>query len=228
MVITGMVVPTDGYGQRIFSDTITEPEDYTFVCEQNYIKLTNTSNVDIEVNVGEFTNKTLHGQQTLEVFTDFETFNVSVPEEVTINIETREYEDKDVKKKALWALNIMQNASGGDMVLSGDPVGTSAGTANAGIVADGYYDVEFAFKVATTADATHTWFNGRLNTTVDVTSTSGLAEAVSCTVTEGVGTAMVRYTGEFAEADTVELTIKGGTFLGYTVADVTITDTLIA
>lgn len=228
MNITTLVVPTDGYAQRIISDTFSESFEVTFPQTQHYLSITNPLDADIVVNVGKYDNKTVHRYETWTCETDFDAFTVNIPVEATITIETREYESRYTPQETIWIQNIQQFKSAGDIVITGTNLGSSAGTVNAAIVASGYADVDISFVVEKADTTLHDWWNGRFNATLDVTSESGAGTVVACNVAAGVGTATVRYTGEFAEGDTAELTIEGGTFFGYTVADGTATDTFIA
>lgn len=79
----------------------------------------------------------------------------------------------------------------------------------------------------------HNWFNGTFAVaTVEITvgdGTCAIANSdTSVTLVNGVGTITLEYIGTWAAADTQTLTVTGGTKLGYTIANKTSVDTLIA
>jgi len=223
MDITTMLVPNNGYSERVLTETISEISTYNYPVTQNWLKIVNTTQYDLDFEAGKLVNRTLKAYQTFEGFADFKTLIIKPSTEISIEITTRELESAERPLNELWKFGILQESSGGDMVLNGDTLGTSAAS-----IEETGTSVSFAFTVDTTADVLHSWYNGTFDASVVVTSTEGLAEIVSCVVEEGVGTCTLTYSGTFAEADTVVLTITGGTKLGYEIADLELTDTLIA
>jgi len=78
------------------------------------------------------------------------------------------------------------------------------------------------------AGTTHDWFYGMFNVAVSKESTAGIATIAQTVVplNAGEGTVVITHTGTWAEADTITLTITGGTQYGYAIADDTSVDTL--
>lgn len=133
-------------------------------------------------------------------------------------------------------IELQQKAMSGDLVLEALPAttGSSAAAVNAAIggVAT-HFDRTVTVKLKDAAGDVHEWFNGTFAiAVVEVTAGNGTASIVggltAVTLVDGVGTVTVRYIGTWASGDTSTLTVTGGTKLGYTVANKTSVDTLIA
>lgn len=139
----------------------------------------------------------------------------------------------EFRRKSTEVINIMNAAMSGDIALMVTPatLGSSAADVNAAILADGQFDREVEVKLVDSNGNVHTWFNGELSIAgTEVTAGDGTAGTTAATVTmvNGVGTCVQRYIGTWAAADTATVTVTGGTLLGYTVANDTSVDTLVA
>lgn len=128
------------------------------------------------------------------------------------------------------------NAIAGDIILQATPatLGSSSAevaTAIAGEELKFTRDVEL--KLVATDGSVHNWYNGTMNIAATETTagdgTSAISEsATSVTFAKGVATVTLEYIGTWSEGDTQTLTVTGGSILGYTIADKTSVDTLIA
>jgi hypothetical protein len=130
---------------------------------------------------------------------------------------------------------LRDKALSGDMVLVVVPatLGSSAATVNAAI---GGVDAKFTRDVVIELEAAngdvHTWFDGTFDIAATKTSTAGVI-AIADALTEasfvnGRATITLEYTGTWAAADTATLTVTGSSKLGYTIANKTSVDTLVA
>jgi hypothetical protein len=122
----------------------------------------------------------------------------------------------------------------GDMTILVDPetLGSSATTINAGIGDDGFTR-DVSIELQNTDGDALVPFNGTLP--VDVATSSNGSEAAdidnatTVTFVNGVASITINYTGTWVEADTCTLTVGDtSTILGYSVADATSVDTVIA
>ncbi|MDF2881583.1 MAG: hypothetical protein K0R54_2140 [Clostridiaceae bacterium] len=132
-------------------------------------------------------------------------------------------------------LGAMEKALNGDMVLVLSPAttGSSAATVNAAIGgSNAKYTRKVTVSVKTAAGEVCSFINGTFAIAATKTSTNGViaisGSATTVTISEGIGTVTLEYTGTWVAADTQTLTITGGTKLGYTIANKTSIDTLIA
>lgn len=120
-------------------------------------------------------------------------------------------------------------SAAGVLVMSPATLGSSAAAVNTAIAGSGFTrDVVIEFQAA---DGTvHDWFDGDFTIAIADTAVAGTATIVSTTATfvNGRCTITITYIGAWAGADTCTLTITGSTKLGYTVANKTSVDTLIA
>ncbi|MDF2907468.1 MAG: hypothetical protein K0R34_2789 [Herbinix sp.] len=133
-------------------------------------------------------------------------------------------------------LRQVEKALAGDIILSVTPAtpGSSAAavaTAIAGAAGKFVRTVKFELKDA--ASNIHTWFNGKIDLTIaETTVGTGVAaiagSATSVTLTEGVGSINIEYTGVWAAADTSTLTTTQRDIVGVTIAAKTSKDTLVA
>lgn len=133
-------------------------------------------------------------------------------------------------------LGAMEKALNGDMVLTLTPA-TTGSSAAAVAAAIGGSAAKFTRTVTVTlktaAGEVCTFLNGTFAIAVTENTagngTSAIAgSATTVTLTEGVGTVTIEYIGTWATGDTQTLTVTGGTKLGYTIANKTSVDTLIA
>jgi len=122
----------------------------------------------------------------------------------------------------------------GDMIITPSPatLGSSAAAVNAAIGGAGFTRT-VVVTLKNTADKTLYPYNGTLPVSVaEVTAgdgTSNLAGVTEITFVSGVSSVEITYIGTWANADTQTLTIGNtSTILGYSVADATSVDTLIA
>jgi hypothetical protein len=138
-------------------------------------------------------------------------------------------------KEVYGYLGAMEKAINGDMVLTLTPAttGSSAAVATAigGSAAKFTRTVTVTLKTA--AGEVCTFLNGAFAIAVtEVTAGNGTSaiagSATTVVLTEGVGTITIEYIGAWAAGDTQTLTVTGGTKLGYTIANKTSVDTLIA
>lgn len=133
-------------------------------------------------------------------------------------------------------LGAMEKGINGDMVLAVSPAttGSSAAAVNTSIGGTAAkFTRTITVSLKTAASEICTFINGTFAIAVTETTagsgTSAIAgSATTITLTEGVGTVVIEYIGAWAAADTQTLTITGGTKLGYTIANKTSIDTLIA
>jgi hypothetical protein len=122
-------------------------------------------------------------------------------------------------------LGAMEKALNGDMVLTLTPATTGSSAAK--------YTRTVTVTLKTAAGEVCTFLNGTFAIAVTENTvgngTSAIAgSATTVTLTEGVGTVTIEYVGTWAAGDTQTLTVTGGTKLGYTIANKTSVDTLIA
>ena len=124
---------------------------------------------------------------------------------------------------------IFGKALSGDLVLQVSPgtLGSSAAVAN---VAG--FTRQVSVKLTTANGELHNWFNGTFAIAVTKSSTAGTVTIAgglaNVTLVNGVGVVTLNYAGTWIAADTTTLTVTGGTKVGYTVANKTSVDTLIA
>lgn len=129
-------------------------------------------------------------------------------------------------------MELRDKAISGDMILVVSPaaLGSSAAAVTAAIAGSGFTrDVVIELQAAN--GDVHSWFDGTFTIAIaEVTAGTGTASIVSTTATfeNGRCTITITYIGTWAAADTATLTITGGTKLGYTIANKTSVDTLIA
>lgn len=126
-------------------------------------------------------------------------------------------------------MEMLEDGVNGDLVLSVTPATT--GTSAAEVT--GSYTRDVAVKLVDADGNIHRWFNGTFAIAVaDVTAGDGSSaiedSATTVQLTEGVGSVTIEYSNTWAEADTNTLTVTGGTLLGYTIANKTSVDTLVA
>lgn len=133
-------------------------------------------------------------------------------------------------------MRVVEKGLNGDMVLTLTPatLGSSAATVNAAIAGeDGKFTRSVKVEVKTSDGEICTFINGTFAIAIsEVTAgdgTSAIAEsATTVTIVEGVGTVTIEYVGTWALGDTQTLTVTGGTKLGYSIANKTSVDTLVA
>jgi len=127
-------------------------------------------------------------------------------------------------------------ALSGDMVFKCTPA-TTGSSAAAVVAAVGSTAAKFVRTVTVTLETAageiHTWYSGSKDAAAAVVTagdgTAALAaSATAITFVNGSATATIDYTLTWAENDTCTLTVTGGTTLGYTTADKTSVDTLVA
>lgn len=133
-------------------------------------------------------------------------------------------------------LAIMEKGLAGDLVLTCTPAtpGSSAAAVTAAIggsAAKFTRTVEVSLHTA--AGDIHEWFNGTFAIGIEEETvgngTAAIADSATVvTLVNGVGTVTIEYIGTWASGDTSALAVTGGTKLGYTVADKTSVDTLVA
>ena len=148
---------------------------------------------------------------------------------ILINVSTLNNDVND----ATADITKMNEAMSGDIVLKCTPtaLGSSAADIAAAVLADGYFEREVEISLVNAAGEVHTWFNGQLSVAGSETNAGdGTADptAAKVTLVNGVGTCIFRYLKTWATGDIATLTITGGTILGYTIANKTSVDTLIA
>jgi len=128
-------------------------------------------------------------------------------------------------------------AASGDLQFSISPatLGSSAAAVNAAIAAadDDKFTRVITMKLQTAAGEVHTWYSGvkTVGVTENASGANAIADttsAVSVTFVNGVATATLEYTGTWAEGNVSTFTMTGATTLGYTTANVTSVDTLVA
>lgn len=131
-------------------------------------------------------------------------------------------------------IDVMASAMSGDILIQVTPetTGSSAAAVSAAIAGAGEkYTREVIVKLVNSGGDVHTWFNGTLAIAGSETTVGdGTADTAEETVTlvNGVGTCALEYIGVWAEADDATVTVTGGKILGYSIADATSVDTLIA
>ena len=140
---------------------------------------------------------------------------------------------KDAAISTQVELDTLNDLISGDIVLAVSPVtlGSSAAAVNTAIAGDGFSrDVAITLK-NTAGDLLP--FNGSLPVSIaSVTDGDGVADidsATTVTFVNGSASITVNYTGTWAAADTCTLTVGNtSSILGYSVANKTSVDTLIA
>lgn len=128
---------------------------------------------------------------------------------------------------------LIEKALQGDMVLVVTPAtdGSSAAAITAAILADGKFVRTVHVELQTAAGEVHTWYDGTFAAAgTEVTAGDGTAPTAAATVAlvNGAGDIDQEYIGAWAAADTATVTITGGTKLGYTIANKTSVDTVVA
>lgn len=129
---------------------------------------------------------------------------------------------------------LRDSAMSGDIAVRVTPatLGSSAAAVTAAIAgAAEKFTRNVLVELVNAAGTVHAWFNGTLAVAgSETTAGDGTADTSEETVTmvNGVGTCTLEYIGAWAAADTATVTVTGGTILGYTVANKTSVDTLIA
>jgi hypothetical protein len=127
---------------------------------------------------------------------------------------------------------VLTNALSGQLVLSITPatVGNSAAAVTTAIAGAGF-SRNVTIALVDASSNIHTWFDGTFAITIADTATGAAAirgGASVATFVNGVALITIDYTGTWASTNTSTFTITGGTKLGFTVADKTSVDTLIA
>jgi hypothetical protein len=236
VAVTDVIQGTDAYLTRSKTANSTTTGDiYTYPIDQNYIKLTNGGDYDLLINVGKYTNITIHPGDSFEAFTDFASFDIKSFGGVSaFTVVSKELGTTPVDTiTTLWKyLKVRDNADDGDMVLTASNLTSSAATINTAITgAAKKHETEFTVTIKNAAgSATHEWFNGNMPVSVAKTSTAGVV-AISggleyITFVEGVGKIKVVMTGTWAQNDVVKLTVAANDVMGFTVAKKDVTDTL--
>ena len=131
---------------------------------------------------------------------------------------------------------VMEKGINGDMVLEVTPaiLGSSAAAVTTAIASEALKFVRpVTVKLKTATEEVCTFLNGTFAIAVAEvtggTGTAALAGSVSAiTLVNGVGTVNIEYIGVWASGDTQTFTVTGGEKMGYTIADKTSVDTLIA
>ena len=130
----------------------------------------------------------------------------------------------------------VEKALSGDitLVLSPATTGSSAAKVATDIAGDAEKFIRtVSFAVKDAAGNIHTWFNGDITIGVAETTAgdgvSAIAEsATKVSLTEGVGSIDIEYTGTWAAADTCTLTTTQRDISGVTITAKTSKDTLVA
>ncbi len=132
-------------------------------------------------------------------------------------------------------LNAKADADSGDIILTATPatLGSSAAAVNAAIAgAAGKFTREVVVNLKNTEGTVLRWISKTFAIAVAKSSTSGLVAiadaATTVDVQRGTGTVVIEYTGEWAEEDTVTLTVTGGTLESVALGNKTSVDTLVA
>jgi len=140
-----------------------------------------------------------------------------------------------VMKPFADAINLLADAMSKDITLSATPatLGSSAAAVNAAIAgAAEKFTRSVVVKLTNTEGELHTWFTGTFAIAATKSSTGGTIAiaggATAITLTNGQGSIVLEYTGEWAEGDTATLTITGGEVQSVTLGNKTSIDTLIA
>lgn len=115
------------------------------------------------------------------------------------------------------------------LIVTPATLGSSAAAVNTAIAGAGFTRT-VVIELQASDGTLHDWFDGDFTVAIAKTSTSGAVTIPSTTATfvNGRVSIVITYTGTWATADTVTLTITGGTKLGYTVSNKTSVDTLVA
>lgn len=141
-------------------------------------------------------------------------------------ISKRDGIDLELRKQILQRDKAMSAAA----VLNVSPatLGSSAAAVTTAIAGAGFTR-NVAIELRAADGTLHDWFDGTFVIGIADTA-AGAATIVSTTATfvNGRCVIVITYTGAWANTNTSTLTITGGTLLGFTVADKTSVDTLIA
>jgi hypothetical protein len=132
-------------------------------------------------------------------------------------------------------IELRDKAMSGDIVLTITPAtcGSSAAaiaTAIAGAAKK--FTRQVVVELKTSAGKRHTWFDGDLAIAATEDGEASIiaiaANAQKVSLKKGKGLVTLEYTGVWAEGGKGTLTVTGGTILGYTVANKTSVDTVVA
>jgi hypothetical protein len=129
---------------------------------------------------------------------------------------------------------LRDKAMSGDLVLVVSPatLGSSAEAVNGAIGGTAEKFVRtVVVELKTAGGLVHTWFDGTFGIGVADTSagTSAIAGSASTVaLVNGRGSVVIEYTGTWSAEDTCTLTVTGATKMGYTIANKTSVDTLVA
>lgn len=226
---------TDPYLTRKKTATADVDGDiYTFPIYQNYIKLTNTGSYDLQVNVGRYDNKTIHPGDTFEVFTDFTQFDIkSIGGDCTFTVIAKELKTTPIDSvEKLWAYMAERDKAGdGGIKITASNATTSAATIATAIAGDAKKaEVEHTFTLKNTAgNKTHDFYYGNMPVAISGnTSTAGKVELAADYITfkAGIGKIKAILTGTWAQNEVYKVKVTGTPIMGFTVADIEISDTL--
>jgi hypothetical protein len=226
---------TDPYLTRKKTATADVDGDiYTFPIYQNYIKLTNSGSYDLLLNVGKYDNKTIHPGDTFEAETDFTQFDIkSIGGDCNFVVITKEMGTTPLDSvEKLWAYMVERDKAGdGDIVITASNATTSATTIASAIAGEtGKAEVEHTFTLKNTGGSTtHDFYYGNMPVAISGnTSTAGKVELAADYITfkAGVGKIKAILTGTWAQGDKYKVKVTGTPIMGFTVADIEITDTL--
>ena len=230
--VTNVVASNDGFLTRSNTvNALVTMDTYNFEIEQDFLSVTNNGDKDITFNIGDYGDVTLHTKRTWSNKVDFKSFTIIANKETTsFTFMTKEYDNTPVTISKFWELcGLRDKAVDGDIILITADAGSSAAAVNSAIAG---VDEEFVRTVSVelqnAATVRQTWFNGNFPITLSKTG-SGIATTDNfITLIDGIGTIDITYTGSWVATNTTTLTIIGGSQLGYTVANKTSVDTLIA
>ena len=143
---------------------------------------------------------------------------------------------KHALKNMYAYMSVLEKGINGDMVLEATPaiLGSSAAAVTSAIASEALKFVRpVTVTLKTVAGEVCTFLNGTFAIAVAEvtggTGTAALAGGVSTiTLVNGVGTVNIEYIGVWASGDTQTFTVTGGEKMGYTIANKTSVDTLIA
>jgi len=135
-----------------------------------------------------------------------------------------------LKKSQSASLGQFYKAASGDISISVSPatLGSTAAAATAGLTR------EVVCKVVDSDGVVQTWFSGTLPiASADVTAGDGSSAIegtlTDVTITDGIGSVFITYSGTWAEGDTNTVTLGDtSSIMGYSVDDATSVDTIIA
>jgi hypothetical protein len=231
--VTGIRPTINGYLTRSGSpDAELLPDTYVFPKEQDYLEIINGSAADLFLNVGKYQNIVIHTGDTWANSVDFTTFDIySNAAASTFAWTTMELDNTPVTISNLWNLMELRDKASTGLLLKTANAGSSAAAVNAAIAGAGFTRTVTVTMRNTADSATHTWFNGQFpivltNTGAGTTQTTNGETFV--TLIDGVGTVDIQYFGAWVATNTATVTITGGKQLGYTLANKTSVDTLIA